>query len=438
MLAKYATSIRRQEWMERGGTVRDCVGSVISALGPDVALGERCLIARGDRRSPVEAEVVGFRDEQVLLMPYAELAGIRPGDTITATGRFAEVCVGRGLLGRVVDAYGMPIDGKPASGIEGRRSLYGAPINPLARRRIRDVFATGVKAVDLFLTLGVGQRIGLFAGSGVGKSALLGMIARNSAADVNVIALVGERGREVRDFIEDHLGEGLARSVVVVASAEQSPLVRSQAAFAATSIAEYFRDQGLSVALLVDSITRFAMARREIGLAVGEPPTARGYTPSVFSLLPRLLERAGSFSTSDRGAVTGIYTVLVEGDDLNEPISDAVRAILDGHIVLSRDIANRGRYPAIDLLGSVSRLFAALTDQEQKAAVRQTMRLLAAYADSKDAIDLGAYKSGSNAELDRAIEVIPRLEQFLGQQPGETVAIAQARQEFLQLIGDGR
>jgi len=436
VLAKYSQALRRQEWIQRTGTVRECVGSVIAAKGPDAALGERCQIVLGGAREVVDAEVVGFRGENVLLMPYAELAGVRTGSTVIATGRFPEVAVGRGLLGRVVDAYGRPLDGRPVLGLDGRRPLHGHPINPLERRRIRDVFTTGVRAIDLFLTMGVGQRIGLFAGSGVGKSALMGMIAKNSAADVNVIALIGERGREVRDFVEDHLGEGLARSVVVVASAEQSPLVRSQAAFAATSIAEYFRDQGKSVALLLDSITRFAMARREIGLAVGEPPTARGYTPSVFSLLPRLLERAGSYSPSGRGAITGLYTVLVEGDDLNEPISDSVRAILDGHIVLSRDIANKGRYPAIDLLGSVSRLFSTLADEAQRRAVSKVIRLLATYADSRDAIDLGAYKPGSNAELDEAIKLMPAIERLLRQSVDESVPIVQTRAELLRLAGD--
>ncbi len=435
MLAKYADSLRRQEWVQRTGTVRECVGSIIVANGPDAALGERCQIVIGGGRQSVDAEVVGFRSDSVLLMPYAELAGVRPGSSVIATGRFPEVAVGQGLLGRVVDAYGQPIDGRPLTGIAGRRPIHGQPINPLNRRRIREIFTTGVKAIDLFLTLGVGQRIGLFAGSGIGKSALLGMIAKNSAADVNVIALVGERGREVRDFVEDHLADGLSRSVVVVASAEQSPLVRSQAAFAATSIAEYFRDQGLSVSLLLDSITRFAMARREIGLAVGEPPTARGYTPTVFSLLPQLLERAGSYSKQGKGAITGLYTVLVEGDDLNEPVSDSVRAILDGHIVLSRDIANHGRYPAIDLMASVSRLFSVLADEGQKRAVSKVIRLLATYADSRDAIDLGAYKAGSNAELDEAIKLLPGIEQLLRQPVEQSVPLDLARKQLIALTG---
>jgi len=437
VLAKYAQAVRSQEWTERAGTVRDCIGSVILSTGPDVALGERCRILIGGRRDQVDAEVVGFRNDGVLLMPYSDVAGVRPGHRVVATGRFAEVAVGRGLLGRVVDAYGTPLDDHPLNGVEERRPLAAEPINPLQRRRIRETFDTGVKAIDVCLTLGVGQRVGLFAGSGVGKSALLGMIAKNSAADINVIALIGERGREVRDFVEDHLAEGLARSVVVVATAEQSPLVRSQAAFAATAIAEYFRDLGLSVALLVDSITRFAMARREIGLAVGEPPTARGYTPSVFSQLPRLLERAGCYSTQDKGAITGLYTVLVEGDDFNEPIADSVRAILDGHIVLSRDIANRGRYPAIDLLGSVSRLFASLADERQKKAVAKLIRLLAAHADARDAIDLGAYKPGSNEELDEAIRVMPRIEEILRQPTDECAAAEQARSDLANLMERG-
>ena len=432
-LARYASAVGAQEWIRRTGAVRDCVGSVVSAKGPDAVLGERCRVLLGVERAEVEAEVVGFRDDHVLLMPYGDLSGIRPGDAVVATGRFAEVAVGPGLLGRVIDATGKPLDGRPLHGLEQRLPLQGRSINPLSRRRIRTVFSTGVKAIDLFLTLGCGQRMGLFAGSGVGKSSLLGMIARHSTADVNVIALIGERGREVRDFLEDHLAGGLERSVVIVATSEESPLLRSQAAFAATTIAEYFRDRGQSVALLMDSITRFAMARREIGLAVGEPPTARGYTPSVFSLLPRLLERAGSYSARGEGSITGLYTVLVEGDDLNEPVSDSVRAILDGHVVLSRQIANHGRYPAIDLLGSVSRLFSSLADPRQKKAVAKVIGLQASYAGSRDAIELGAYKAGANAELDEAIRMQPAIEKLLRQGTDELVKYDDARSMLFEL-----
>lgn len=433
LIAKYGSALRLIDWPERCGTVRECVGSVVSSSGPDSLIGERCQIELGTGAQPIDAEVVGLRGGSVLLMPYGDVTGVRIGSRVVANGGFPVVPVGPKLLGRVVDAYGRPIDGGAVPEAVERRPLYRPALNPMHRARIDSEFRTGIKAIDTCLTLGAGQRVGLFAGSGVGKSALMGMIARHSAADVNVIAMIGERGREVRDFIEDNLGAGLTKSVVVVATSEQSPLIRSQAAFTATAIAEYFSDQGLSVALLLDSITRFAMARREIGLAIGEPPTARGYTPSVFSILPRLLERAGR-SSHGKGPITGIYTVLVEGDDLNEPISDSVRAILDGHIVLSRDIANRGRYPAIDLLASVSRLFGSLADAEQRESVSRLIQLLAAYADARDAIDLGAYKAGANAVLDRAVERIPRIEEFLRQRTDEMIDPTEARRDLAELI----
>jgi flagellum-specific ATP synthase len=340
------------------------------------------------------------------------------GSEVIATGEPVQVPVGDNLLGRVIDAFGQPLDGKPMPKSEGDYPIYSVPLNPLNRPPIKKVLETGVRVIDGLLTIGKGQRIGIFAGSGVGKSSLLGMIARNMNADINVIALIGERGREVLEFIEQILGdEGLCRSVVVVATSDQPALVRSHAALTATAIAEYFRDQGKDVVLTMDSITRFAMAQREIGLAVGEPPTARGYTPSVFALLPRLLERGGT--SSNGGSITSIYTVLVEGDDVNDPIADSVRSILDGHVVLSRELANHGYYPAIDVLQSNSRLLTNLLEREELEIVRRVIRLLSTYEKSKDMVSIGAYRSGSNSELDLAIKLLPDLEKILCQEIGD-------------------
>lgn len=341
-------AVHEAELVSRLGRVTEITGLVTIADGPDVFLGELCEIWTGEDKKPLAAEVVGLKNNRVLLMPYGDVRGIRLGSEVAATGRDVDAPVGQALLGRVVDAFCRPLDNGPNLALKQRYPLYADPINPLKRQRIREPLETGVRSIDGLLTVGKGQRVGIFAGSGVGKSTLLGMIARNMQADVNVIALIGERGREVKDFIDDCLGEeGLRKSVVIVATSDQPALIRAHAAFAATSIAEYFRDQGLDVVLTMDSITRFATAQREIGLAVGEPPTARGYTPSVFSVLPKLLERGGA---TDKGSITAFYTVLVEGDELNEPISDHVRAILDGHVVLSRKIANRGHFPAVDVL----------------------------------------------------------------------------------------
>lgn len=436
MAQKYLGSLRRADLVVRRGAVRDCAGLTVTSSGPQASLGERCVISAADGRRSIDTEVVGFRGDRVVLMPYGELIGVGPGCAVTATGRFADVAVGDCLLGRVVDAFGKPIDAGPPLRGAVRRPLLADPVNPLSRQRITEAFETGVKVLDALLPIGVGQRMGLFAGSGVGKSSILGMIARNSKADVNVIALIGERGREVRDFVEDHLGTGLQRSVVVAATSEQSPLLRSHAAFAATAIAEYFRERGAKVTLLMDSLTRFAMARREIGLAAGEPPTARGYTPSVFALLPKLLERAGTSAPAGGGAITGIYTVLVEGDDFNEPISDHARATLDGHIALSREIANRGRYPAVDLLSSISRLFPALADAAQKKLVTRAIALMSAYSTSRDAVELGAYKAGTNPLLDQALKVVPEIEAFLRQGVDESVGRESALDQLAQIVGE--
>jgi flagellum-specific ATP synthase len=347
-------------------------------------------------------------------MPYGDLRGIAAGAEVIATGRPFGLPIGEGLLGRVVDAAGRPLDGRPLAGPAGHSYFRSEPHNPLERSRIRDVIETGVRAIDALLTLGRGQRVGIFSGSGVGKSTLLGMIARNVRADVSVIALIGERGREVLEFIEKNLGaDGLRRSVVVVATSDQPALARVHAAYAATAIAEHFRERGRDVLLIMDSITRFAMAQREIGLAIGEPPTSRGYTPSVFAALPRLLERAGTAANGK--AITALYTVLVEGDDLNDPVADSMRAVLDGHIVLSRELANHGHYPAIDVLASASRLLPDLASAEERELARRAVAALSVHARGKDLVDVGAYRAGANPELDAALKVVPELNRFLCQ-----------------------
>lgn len=423
-MKRLAAAVRATEFVRRTGRVSQFFGLVVESLGPDVFVGELCEIHSRVQSRPIRAEVIGLKEGRVLLMPYEDLHGISLGSEVIATGKAAYVPVGEGLLGRVVDAFGMPLDGEIPVPAAAQYPVYPQPINPLRRTRIKEVLETGVRAVDALLTLGRGQRVGIFAGSGVGKSTLLGMIARNMNADVNVIALVGERGREVRDFIEDILGEeGLKRSVVVVATSDQPALVRMRAALAATAIAEYFRDSGRAVVLTMDSVTRFAMAQREIGLSIGEPPTARGYTPSVFAMLPRLLERGGAAESG--GSITALYTVLVEGDDLNDPIADAVRAILDGHIVLARNLANRGHYPAIEVMTSVSRLMPDLGTPDELEAAKQTVRLLSVYQASKDLVDVGAYRSGVNPELDQAIRLMPDIDAFLAQRPNEPITRAE-------------
>ncbi|OUS29802.1 flagellum-specific ATP synthase FliI [Gammaproteobacteria bacterium 45_16_T64] len=407
-------AIKHCETIQRTGRVLQFYGLVLEASGPDVFLGEICEIYTPKAAHPVVAEVVGFRDGNVLMMPYGNLSGIHVGSEIVATGRSASLRVGEHLMGRVVDAFGRPIDGKDFLSEGEEYPLYPDPINPLDRQRITEQFTTGIRSIDAMLSVGVGQRVGLFAGSGVGKSTLLGQIAQASSADVNVIALIGERGREVLDFVVENLGEeGLKNSIVVVAGADQPALVRVHAAYAATTIAEYFKNQGKKVFLAMDSITRFAMAQREIGLAIGEPPTARGYTPSAFAQIPKLVERAGNFR--DSGSITAVYTVLVEGDDFNEPVSDATRAILDGHIILSRKIATRGRFPAIDLLESVSRLQKQVSSNEDQLLVTKSIKLLSLYQDSKDLIELGAYQEGNNPQLDEAIVFYQGFEEVVSQ-----------------------
>jgi flagellum-specific ATP synthase len=398
--------------INRVGEVVQVTGLVIESDGPQVSLGDLCHI-RSDRMSGLAAEVVGFRGRRVLLMPLGDMHQIHPGCSVVATGRCADHGVGPALIGRILNGLGQPIDGRGPLETSATRRLHLEPPNPLKRRRISEPFETGIKALDMFAPFGCGQRVGLFAGSGVGKSTLLGMIARGAESEVNVIALVGERGRELREFVEKDLGpEGMARSVIVVATSDQPALVRLRAALLATSIAEYFRDEGKNVLFMMDSVTRFAMAQREIGLAVGEPPASRGYTPSVFSLLPRLMERTGM---GEEGSITAIYTVLVDGDDMNEPIADAVRGILDGHIVLSRAMATANHFPAIDVLESVSRVINEVCKPEEIAAAAKARDLLALYRKSEDIITIGAYVSGHNPRLDLAVRKHPEIQDFLKQ-----------------------
>lgn len=434
MSANLVERIKGARLLQRSGQVMQFFGLVIEANGPDVFLGERCHIRNADRRSSLSAEVVGIRDGRVLLMPYGELRGVSKGSEIIATGQPVRVPVGEQLLGRVIDPFGVPLDGGAPLSCVDFYDLLAEPLNPLQRPPIAQVMETGVKCIDTFLTVGRGQRLGIFSGSGVGKSTLLGMIARNISTDINVIALIGERGREVMEFINKNLqGDVLARSVVVVATSDQSALIRSHAALAATAIAEYFRDQGRHVLLTMDSVTRFAMAQREIGLSVGEPPTARGYTPSVFAMLPKLLERAGTGPSG--GTITALYTVLVEGDDMNEPVADHVRAIVDGHIVLSRKLAHAAHFPAIDILQSNSRLANALRQPDQTDRVMAAQAAYSLFQDSRDMLDLGAYRSGNNAELDRAVEIMPKLQRFLRQADGESFSAAQAFAALNDVLG---
>ena len=425
-LAKYSHRVSRLDTVRANGLVTQVIGLVVESTGPAAQIGEICEIRHGARSAPtVKAEVVGFKANRVLLMPLGEMTGIRPGSEVVATGNTQHVVVGERLLGRVLDGLGEPADGKgPLDGPGAKHyPINAAPPNAMTRRRITEPLQLGIRAIDGCLTMGKGQRLGIFAGSGVGKSTILGMIARNTEADVNVICLVGERGREVREFIESDLGEeGLRRSVVVIATSDRSPLVRLKAPLVATSIAEYFRDRGNDVMLMMDSVTRLAMAQREVGLAVGEPPATRGYPPSVFALLPKILERSG---TSDKGTITALYTVLVEGDDENEPIADTVRGILDGHIWLSRDLAARGHYPAIEVGRSVSRVMSQVTPPAHRAAANQLRETLATYKDAEDLINIGAYEDGSNPAIDRARRLIQPVRAWLRQGVHEQTTLAE-------------
>ena len=417
-LAGLRLEVRKSDLYRYKGRIEKIIGMTIESSGPVCNIGDVCRIYHKNLRDFLYAEVVGFNQEKVLLMPYSDIDGIGPGSIVDNTGDKLRVHVGEGLIGRIVDAIGTPIDGLGPVDYTDAYPISGRPVNPLTRPRIDEPMTLGVKAIDGLLTIGRGQRMGIFAGSGVGKSTLLGMIARYVQADVNVIALAGERGREVREFIDRDLGpEGMARSVVVAATSDQPAMMRSKCVLTATAIAEYFKDTGKDVLLMMDSLTRFAMAQREVGLAIGEPPIARGYTPSIYSSLPKLLERAGKF---ERGSITGIYTVLVEGDDTNEPISDTVRGIIDGHIILSRKVAARSHYPAIDVLGSISRLMTEIASPAHKKAAARLRSLLSLYESNYDLIAIGAYKRGTNPALDEAIGKIDRINAFLTQNVGES------------------
>ncbi len=419
---KYASALSRIDPIKYTGAVQRVQGLVIECLGPRAVVGELCQITIPASGRMVWGEVVGLRDRMVQVMPYDEMEGIEVGCRVAAMGEGLSVPVSEKLLGRVLDAMGRPIDDRGDIGSPEWYSVFRGPPDVLRRSRITRKIATGVRSIDALTTVGRGQRMGIFSGSGVGKSTLLGMIARNTSADINVIALVGERGREVREFIENDLGEeGLARSVVVVASSNKPPLARVRGAYTATAVAEYFRDRGRDVMLMFDSVTRFARAQREIGLAIGEPPANRGFTPSVFSLLPKLLERSG---TSEAGTVTGFYTILVEGDDMDEPVSDNVRGILDGHVVLARRLAQRNHYPAVDVLQSVSRLAVKVTGPRIQEAAGRVRRMLATYEQAEDLINVGAYVEGSSPEIDEAIRKMPAINAFLVQAIEEKVPLA--------------
>ena len=415
------------------GKVTKIVGLTVESQGPPVELGEICHIKSDKNKKILVAEVVGFREKTVILMPLGDMADIGPGWEVEASGKKMMIPVGPKLLGRVLDGLGNPIDGLGSVIAERSYPVFNTPPDPMSRPPIEKPLPLGIKTIDGLLTCGIGQRLGVFSGSGVGKNTLMGMIARSTKAHVNVIALVGERGRELNSFIQNDLGEeGLARSIIVVATSDQPPLVRTRAAYTATAIAEYFRDTGADVMFMMDSVTRFAMAQREVGLAAGEPPVTRGYTPSVFATLPKLLERAG---TSPKGSITGIYTVLVDGDDMNEPIADAVRGILDGHIVLSRNLANRNHYPAIDVLASISRLMNDITSKEHSKLAGKVKSNLSIYREAEDLINIGAYIKGNNPKIDEAIMYIDKINAFLTQEIQEKHEFGETLEELITIFG---
>lgn len=429
-LSKYKILLN-QSYEKKLGKVAKVVGLTVESIGPAAKLNDLCHIITQDKDQVINAEVVGFRDDRVLLMPYDQTVGVGLGSRVENTGAPLKVMVGDELLGKVLDGLGNPIDGSEIHCSYGY-SVQAQPPDPLTRELIDTVLPLGVKAVDGLITVGKGQRIGIFAGSGVGKSTLMGMFARNTKADINVIALIGERGREVREFIERDLGpEGMKRSVVVVATSDKPALIRKKAAMTATAVAEYFRDQGRDVLLMMDSLTRFSMAQREIGLASGEPPVSRGYPPSVYGEMPQLLERAGR---SDKGSITGLYTVLVDGDDFNEPIADTARSILDGHIVLDRKIAQKNHYPAIDVLQSISRVMSSIVAPQHKKAAGQLKNVLATYAEAEDLVNIGAYKAGSNPSIDYALSKIDAVNEFLQQDVYEKLSFEESIRRLEELF----
>lgn len=428
---KYLDIIRKAQTIKEIGKITEIIGLTIESDGPKSSIGDLCYIYNDFNDTPTMAEVVGFKKDKILLMPLASPDGIRPGAMVVNTGGAMKIGVGNQLIGRVLDGLGRPIDTLGDIRFSEYRSTQANAINPLKRKRITEPLSLGIKSVDGFATVGKGQRLGIFAGSGVGKSTTLGMMAKNTSADINVIALIGERGREVKEFIEEILGaEGMKRSVVIAATSEQPSLVKIKAAFVATSIAEYFRDKGMDVLFMLDSITRIAMAQREVGLAIGEPPATRGYTPSVFAMMPKIMERAG---TNEFGTMTGLYTVLVEGDDFNEPISDTARSILDGHIILSRALAHRNHYPAVDVLQSLSRVMNDITQPEHKAAAGAIRNLLAVHAKNEDLINIGAYVSGSDQVCDKAISMMSDINKFLTQTTKDKTDYAETVSSLIKL-----
>lgn len=413
-IKKYINKVNEKRFIKYTGKITKVTGLTIESDGPIASIGELCYIYPYHETEPILAEVVGFKEGKILLMPLGEMEGIASGSTVVASGKTLRVNVGEELIGRVLDGLGNPIDGKGSINTKKTYPVLNSPPNPLERMVISEPLPLGIKAIDGLITCGKGQRIGIFSGSGVGKSTLMGMVSRNSSADINVIGLIGERGREVREFLEKDLKEeGLKKSIVVVVTSDQPALIRVKGALVTTAIAEYFRDRGNNVMLLMDSLTRFAMAQREIGLAIGEPPVTRGFTPSVFAVMPKLLERAGN---SSRGTITGLYTVLVDGDDLNEPVTDTVRGIIDGHIILSRKLANQNHYPAIDVLSSVSRVMPSIVDEEHLNKANAIKDIMATYKESEDLINIGAYKMGSNNKIDRAIDLKGDIDEFLMQE----------------------
>lgn len=435
-LQRFKDTIDQADLLKRYGKITRVVGLLIESQGPDANIGEVCLIHTVKlSKNTVMAEVVGFNNEKIMLMPYSEVTEIGPGCLVESTGQALTIRVGRDLIGNVLDSLGRNLDQRDLPTGLTSYLTEQVPPNPLIRPPIDEPIQVGVKAIDSLLTVGQGQRIGIFSGSGVGKSTLLGMIARNSGADINVIALIGERGREVREFIEKDLGEtGRKKSIVVVATSDQPALMRIKGAYTATTISEYFRDQGFRVNLMMDSVTRVAMAQREVGLAVGEPPTTKGYTPSVFASLPKLLERTG---TSSIGTITAFYTVLVDGDDLNEPIADTVRGILDGHFVLDRKLAEKGQFPAVNILKSISRVMNQIVSREHIEAAQQVRELLATYEDNSELIQIGAYKRGTNKEIDKAITYYPKINQYLRQDVFEYVTLDESIYQMQQLLNGG-
>jgi flagellum-specific ATP synthase len=436
-LSNYIKAIEEADVYKRYGKVQRVIGIMIESVGPAANIGEVCYIhpAVNNQKTPVLAEVVGFNNEKIILMPYNEVSEIGPGCLVESTGKPLTVKIGRSLIGNVIDSLGKPLDGSELPKGLSSYLTEQSPPNPMSRPTISEPIQVGVKAIDSTLTVGRGQRIGLFAGSGVGKSTLLGMIARNSKADINVIALIGERGREVREFIEKDLGqEGLSKSIVVVATSDQPALMRIKGAYTATAISEYFRDQGFNVNLMMDSVTRVAMAQREIGLATGEPPTTKGYTPSVFSILPKLLERTG---TNKNGSITAFYTVLVDGDDMNEPIADTVRGILDGHFVMDRNLAEQGHYPAINILKSISRVMNQIVSPEHLELAIRARNLMAKFEENKDLIQIGAYKRGTDHEIDKAILYYPKLVNFLKQDVHEKLTLEETIENLKMVLNGG-